>query len=126
MTRPAITRQRVLAALREGNFLVAAARAARVDPDRVLDWADKDPDFNTELRKAEAEGELKLVARATEANPLEVLSRRHRDRWGKESTKVEATVAMGHTLGGDIATQKATLRSLLAALESAEDKESES
>ena len=122
MTRPAATRAKVLAAMREGNFLVAAARAARVDPDTIYNWAEKDPEFAAELRKAEAEGELKLVARATAANPMEVLSRRHRDRWGKEPTKLEATVAMGHTLGGEKEQQKAALQSLLAALESADDK----
>lgn len=82
-------RSDVLAALRAGSTRGNAARYARIAPQTLSNWITRDPDFELEVNKAEADCELRMVTTLRVAADngdwraaLEWLRRRRPQEWG--------------------------------------------
>ncbi|MDC3985789.1 hypothetical protein [Polyangium jinanense] len=95
---PEITAQ-ILDGLRNGHLHRPTVCALVGISTRTLRrWRKQDPEFDAEIRKAEADGEFqlsKLVLQAAEKDPrfaLEVLRARYPERWGKRRAKVETQI----------------------------------
>jgi len=113
---PAV-QEKFLTAIRQGNFLTAAAGVAGVNRRSIYRWkkqgeAEREEGRNTKMVKfvdalelAEAEAEYLLVNKVmeTDRGALEILKRRFRENWG-DSIKAEHTGKDGgpiasHTTG---------------------------
>src|SRR4051812_18697193 len=104
MARPtkltAAVRERIVQALRAGNYAEAACRAAGIAPSTYYRWLERGQqdesglhrDFFEEVRRAEAEAEVHAVAVLRRAMPedwraaLAYLERRHPGRWRRRQT----------------------------------------
>jgi len=69
-----------------------------IRPRTLRDWQKQDPDFKALLRAAEAKGEARLAAIATQGaadDPrlaLDILKARYPEKWNRKHTRVEAKV----------------------------------
>jgi transposase len=89
--------ERVVRAVRAGNYPEAAARAAGISPATYYRWMKEGEkasrgikrEFHDAIRQAEAEVEVEIVARILKAVPedwragITFLERRHSGRWGR-------------------------------------------
>jgi transposase len=121
MARPSLLtpelEERILYALRQGNYRSAAAKAAGVDYDCFRGWVRKGNQgiqpyaaFNAKLKEAEGESESALVmtirtaAEKHWAAAAWLLERKYAPKWGRrdmswENTKREAREAQAAQLG---------------------------
>lgn len=86
---------RFIEALREGNYLCAAAKVAGIHRSTYNDWFAADPEFRSACKTASAEAETKMVAivmSAATAGTWQAaawfLERKHAQRWGKKQPDV--------------------------------------
>ena len=89
--------QRIVAAVRAGNYPEPAARAAGIHPATYYRWMERGEkegsgiyrDFYEDVRRAEAEAEVEIVARIRKEIPenyragIEFLERRYASRWSR-------------------------------------------
>ena len=95
--------ERILAALRAGNYLETAAHLAGVSPSTLHEWRKRFPEFSEAVEKARAEAEAANVAVIREATTSHWqaaawwLERSFPGRWARRD-KVEHAGAIGITL----------------------------
>jgi transposase-like protein len=91
------TKDRIVAAIRAGNYAEPAARSAGISEATYHRWMKRGEreskgiyrDFYEEVRRAEADAEVEAVARLRKAMPddwracLSYLERRYTERWGR-------------------------------------------
>src|SRR5580765_97178 len=109
------SKQRLLSAVRQGNYLQAAARYAGIHESTLYYWLDRGRreksgeyfDFSESLEQAEAEAEVALVAAWRAHAPADyraaslMLARRHPERWApREVAPSEVTVSIKHVDAG--------------------------
>jgi len=95
-----VVHQRIVQALRAGNYADAACRAAGIAPSTFYRWLERGDDedsglfrdFAEEVERAMAEAEVHAVAVLRRAMPedwraaLAYLERRHPERWRRQQT----------------------------------------
>ena len=125
--------ERIVAAVRAGNYPEPSARAAGINPATYYRWlkrGEKEPsgpyhDFYEAIGRAEAEAEVEVVARLRKAVPddwragLSFLERRYATRWGRRHAHEHtgaggAPLRLGEVIFDDPEARKA-LRKLLTA-----------
>jgi hypothetical protein len=126
--------ERIVAAVRAGNFYGPAAESAGISEATFYRWMKNgreaasgiQRDFYLAVRKAEADLEVEIVARLRKAAieewraGLTLLERRHPDRWGRrqahEHTGADgAPLRLGEVIIDDPETRKAFRETLRAA-----------
>jgi len=93
--------QRIVAAIRAGNYAEVAATAAGISPSTFYRWIERGQkqrsgihrDFSEAVRKAEGEAEVEAVARVRKAMPsdwracMTYLERRYPKRWRRREVR---------------------------------------
>jgi transposase-like protein len=129
-------RDRIVAAVRAGNYYEPAARSAGISPATLHRWMEKGSksasgiqrEFHDAVKRAAAELEVEITARIRKAASedwragLSLLERRHPDRWGRRQA-LEHTGADGAPLriGEVMINDPETRKALRAALRAASD-----
>lgn len=84
------TRQKVLTAIKAGNFREVAAGYAGISPATLRSWLARDPEFLAAVTQAEQEAEIRMVAIVAAAAAKDAkhaewwLERKVHHRWGRK------------------------------------------
>lgn len=96
----------ILAVLGLGHFRGVAAQKAGIAPQTLSDWIASDEGFRLEVERAEADEEIRLLAKVREGareDPrlaLALLERRFRERWGRQAPAGSTGKDEGGAAGG--------------------------
>lgn len=127
-------RQRVVAAIRAGNYAEPSARSAGISPATFYRWMERGQnqkrgiyrDFYEEVSKAEADAEVEAVARLRKAMPDDwravttYLERRYPGRWRRRETHEHTGEGGGPVrVGDEMFTDPETRKALREALRQA-------